>query len=281
MSEHIGTSDWTAHRGAKWTASLRGMEAMLRPVDEPLLDAARLDAPARVADLGCGGGGTTLVVRRRAPVGSVICGVDSSPSLITAARERLPPDERAITFEVADLATAAPEQRYHRLVSRFGVMFFDDPLAAFTNLRDWLEPGGSFAFAVWGAVADNPWLAIPREEVARVVELPSASPDAPGPFRYARSEGMLTALDRAGFVGLEAREWRGLLPLGRGLGAAGAARCALSSFSDLREVCTGAGGPAHREAHRALTERLSRHQHEGAVRLGACVRIVTGARPHG
>ena len=80
----------------------------------------------------------------------VVHGFDISPALIELARARKRSDERAIAFEIADMTTAtAPEEPYDRLASRFGIMFFDDPPAAFANLVRWLAPGGRFAFAVW------------------------------------------------------------------------------------------------------------------------------------
>src|SRR6202166_3856525 len=101
MNEHTAASDWTAARGEKWRAQLAGMEAMLTPVDEPLIRALNLDAPCSIADIGCGGGGTTLEILRRAPAGSVVHGFDLLPALIDMARSRERFDERAIAFEVA------------------------------------------------------------------------------------------------------------------------------------------------------------------------------------
>ena len=76
MSENPAASDWATARGEKWRKQLSGMEAMLLPVDEPLIRALRLDAPYRIADIGCGGGGTTLKISRRAVAGSVVHGFD-------------------------------------------------------------------------------------------------------------------------------------------------------------------------------------------------------------
>src|ERR1700681_1130204 len=106
MNENPAGADWTAARGEKWRAQLAGMEAMLTPVDEPLIRALNLDVPCRIADIGCGGGGTTLEVLRRARAGSVVNGFDISPALIESARARIRSDERAISFEIADMATA-------------------------------------------------------------------------------------------------------------------------------------------------------------------------------
>lgn len=278
VNENLTASDWIADRGAKWRRQLAGMEAMLLPVDEPLIDAMELEAPTRIAEVGCGGGGTTLAILRRAPAGSVVHGFDVSPGLVDLARGRPRPAGGDVDFQVADMATATPERPYDRLVSRFGVMFFDAPEAAFSNLARWLGPGGRLAFAVWGRPSDNPWMTSVRDVVARIVEVPRTDPEAPGMFRYADSDRLVASLDRAGFTGLDARDWRGSLPIGGRGTPAEAAHFALAAFSSFGELLAGAGDDALEEARRALTTCFSRHLRDGAVRMDACVRIVTGGR---
>ncbi|MCH9648425.1 MAG: methyltransferase domain-containing protein [Deltaproteobacteria bacterium] len=279
MSENPASSDWAAGRGEKWRAQLFGMEPMLAPVDEPLIDALRLDQPCRIADIGCGGGGTTLEILRRAPVGSVVHGFDISPALIESALARSPSDEPAITFALADLETApTPQEPYDRLVSRFGVMFYDHPPTAFAKLAGWLAPGGRFVFATWGSPAENPWMTSIREAVAEVIDVPPADPEAPGPFRYADGDKLLNLLRGAGFSDLEVLDWRGALPVGGGLPAQEAAHFALAA-SSIGALLAGAGDEALDAARQSLAERFHRHQQGGAVRMGACVHIFTGARP--
>jgi len=277
MNKSTAASDWAAARGEKWRAQLAGMEAMIAPVNEPLIRALRVDAPCRIADIGCGGGGATLEILRRVPAGSVVHGFDISPALIELARGRPRSEEGALAFEIADMATAAaPEELYDRLASRFGVMFFDDPPAAFANLARWLAPGGRFAFAVWGRLAENPWMTTVRDSVAEIVDLPSPEPGAPGPFRYAEADTFLTLLDRAGFGELAVTDWHGALSIGGGLQAAEAAHFAIASFSSFSELLAEAGDEALHAARQTLTSRFSRHQPEGAVRLAASVHIFTG-----
>ena len=278
MNKSTAAADWAAARGEKWRAQLAGMEAMIAPVNEPLIRALGVDAPCRIADIGCGGGGTTLELLRRAPAGSVVHGFDISPALIEMARARQRPDALAIAFDVADVAATAPEQRYDRLVSRFAIMFFDDPPAAFNNLVRWLAPGGRFAFAVWGRLAENPWMTSVREVAAEFIEVPPLEPGAPGPFRYAETDTLLALLARAGFGKFAVDDWRGALPIGGGLPAAEAADFALASFSSFSELLAEAGDEAFNAARQSLTARFSQHQLEGIVRLDACVHIVTGAR---
>lgn len=280
MKENSAASDWATARGEKWRTQLVGMEATLTPVDEPLIRALHLDVPCRIADIGCGGGGTTLEILRRAPVGSVVHGFDISPALIELARARKPSDERAISFETADMATAtAPQEPYDRLVSRFGIMFFDDPTAAFVNLVRWLAPVGRFAFAAWGPLAANPWMTNLREVAAGIIDMPSLDPEAPGPFRYGVADKLLAQLDRAGFGDVDVRDWRGKLPVGGGLAATEAANFALASFSSFSELLAEAGDEALNEARQSLTARFSRYQQDGAVWMDACVHIFTGTGP--
>src|SRR5262249_37384261 len=215
MTEHPAASDWAGARGEKWRDQVDGMEATLAPIDEPLIAALQLDRPCTIADVGCGGGGTTLEVRRRAPAGSVVHGYDVSPALIELARSRIRSADDTISFDIPNAAPAPrPAHRSDRLVSRFGIMFYDDPPAAFANLAGWLAPGGRFAFAVWDRPADNPWFSMAREVVAGIVDLPPLDPDAPGPFRYGVADTLRGLLDRAGFSGLDVRDLRGELSVG-------------------------------------------------------------------
>ena len=281
MNEDHTASDWVDARGDKWRAHLPGLEALLAPTDEPLLSALQLDAPCRVADIGCGSGGTALEILRRAPRGTIVHGFDISPTMIEAARARVPHEELSIAFEVADMATAAVrEEPYHRLSSRFGVMFFEAPHAAFSNLLRWLAPGGQFAFAVWGQPADNPWMTAVRDVVADTVDLPPPDPDGPGPFRYAEADKLIGLLEGADFTEIDVSRWRGALPMGGRLPPAEAAHFALASFSSFAEQLARAGSDAFDAAHRALTARLGRHQHNGAVWMDASIYILAGTRSH-
>jgi SAM-dependent methyltransferase len=201
---------------------------------------------------------TTLKILRRAPAGSIVHGFDLFPALIELACSRKRRDERPIAFEISNMATATgPQEPYGRLVSRFGIMFFDDPLAAFANLVRWLAPGRRFAFAVWGCPAENPWMTSVRQVVAEIIDLPPSDPEAPGPFRYAEADKLLTLLDRAGYGKLDVSDWRGVLPIGGGLPAAEAADFALASFSSFGELLAEAGSEALNNARQSLTARLS------------------------
>jgi SAM-dependent methyltransferase len=278
-TENPAASDWAGARGEKWRGQVDGMEATLAPIDEPLISALHLERQCTIADVGCGGGGTTLEIRRRAPSGSVVHGYDISPALIEVARSRIPSADDAISFEIANVATApAPSRPYDRLVSRFAIMFYDDPPAAFANLANWLVPGGRFAFAVWDRPANNPWFSTVRDIVTEIIDLPPLDPEAPGPFRYGVADTLLGLLDRAGFGDLEVRDWRGELAVGGGLPATEAATFSLASFSSFGELLAKAGEDAFDRARQALTTRFSTFERNGIVRLNTSVHVFTGSR---
>jgi SAM-dependent methyltransferase len=269
-------SDWSTTRGEKWVAQLANMEAMLAPVDPPLIEALHLETPFRIADIGCGGGATSIAILRNAPAGSVVHGFDLSPASIEAARKR--PGE--VEFQVADMATAEPPaQLYDRLVSRFGVMFFEDSYGAFANLKRWLAPGGQFAFAVWGPQEENPWRTAISDSVGQIIDLPPFDPEAPGPFRYAETDKFLGLLESSGFRNLAVNDWRGTLAVGGGLPAPQAADFAIASISSFLERLTEAGQDALSAARKALTDRFSNHLQNSVVKMDASVHIVTGTRP--
>lgn len=278
MTQSPTSSDWAGARGDKWCAQLGSMEATLAPVDAPLFEALALDRPCRIAEVGSGGGGTALALARRAPAGSVVHGFDVSPALVEAARRRAADAGAAIAFDVADMAIAAPAEPYDRLMSRFGIMFFEDPPSAFANLARWLAPDGRFAFVVWGPPADNLWMTSVRDVVARIVAVPEVEPDAPGAFRYADAGRFVALLERAGFGDVAVRDWRGTLAIGGGLSPAGAAAFAVTAFASFGELLARAGEGALDEGRRALTEAFAAHQRDGAVRLAARVHVVTGTR---
>ncbi len=269
--------DWTAARGEQWSRHLAGLEAMLAPIDAPLITALALTAPVRVADVGCGSGATTLDVLHRAPSGTVAHGLDLSPALIGVARQRHAAHHPSVAFAVADMgAMAPPEPLYDRLISRLGVMFFTDESAAFANLRRWLVPGGRFAFAVWGPVDDNPWMTATRAAVAEAIDLPPIQPSAPGPFRYGDVTPFLSLLTRAGFVNVAVTDWRQPLPIGNRLPAPDAAQFALAAFSSFAELLSNAGGDAPAKARDVLAARFAPYEQDGAVLMPARVHIITG-----
>lgn len=271
MQANPSEYDWAGSRGAQWRDMVEGMEAMLAPTDAPLIEALALDGgPLRIAEIACGGGGTTGAIAAAAPAGSEITGFDISPDLVVAAMARAGDVAR---FVEANAATWRPERPYDRLASRFGVMFFDDPAAAFANLRHWLVPGGRLAFAVWGPPTEVGFMAEIRATLAAVMALPASDPDAPGPCRYGDPAKLVALLDGAGFHGAVSRTWRGALPV-PGATPEAAADFLLASSSSAAPL-EDAPMEVRSAARARLAQACARHFEDGAARMPVRIEIVT------
>ena len=274
--------DWAADRGEQWLAQLSGLEAMMAEIDEPLIAALNLEfnsstsAPPRIADIACGGGGTTFKLEHAAPLNSEINGFDISSALVEFANSKAARANSQAKFLVANIQTApAPREGYDFVLSRFGIMFFDKPEVAFRNIRKWLTPAGHFAFAVWGNPKQNPWMMLLKEVASQFVEVPKPEYDSPGPFRYAENALLLGELDAAGFKQIKVSEWRGELPIGGGLSPHDAANFALNAFT-FGELLRDAGENVFEQAKKQLVEMYTVQSKDGKVFMDACVHIVKG-----
>ncbi|MEM0986608.1 MAG: class I SAM-dependent methyltransferase [Pseudomonadota bacterium] len=287
MTDQHDADGWAGARGALWARYAGRLDAMMAPVNHPLVDALAPEASDKIADIGCGGGSTTAAILLNGPEETRISGFDVSPDLITKARAHWAeisaehPDlapGRAV-FHLADAAHAKPDDGpFDRLVSRFGVMFFEDEARAFSNLHAWLKPEGRFAFAVWASPKENPWMSTVRDAVAEHIDLPAPDPEAPGPFRYADGIRFKAHLEACGFSGVEIRPWRGNLALGGGLSSADAADFALGAFAianPLREQ----SAAVQKAVRSGLETRFGQNlDASGHVAMAAHVQIVTGHR---
>ena len=158
---------WNEVSGPKWVALDDVINAQIEPVGVAAMDRAEVSASDRVIDVGCGCGPTSLGLARRASAGRVT-GIDISGPMLARARERADAAGLAnLSFERADAQTHAFEGGGTDLVfSRFGVMFFDDPVAAFANLGRALTADGRMVFACWQGLGDNAWMRVPIAAVA-------------------------------------------------------------------------------------------------------------------
>lgn len=214
-ADQIG--DWSGKSGERWVANQARLDAMVAVFGQTALEAAAPATGERALDIGCGAGASSLALAARVGAGGQVLGVDISEPLIGQARS-LAHQETRVLFQVADASRAElPEGAFDILFSRFGVMFFDDPIAAFTHMRRALRPGGRVAFVCWRAAAENDWVRLPMGALKGIVP-PNSLPDseAPGPFSFGERARVAQILSSAGFTDIAIVPFDAAVPFGEG-----------------------------------------------------------------
>ena len=194
---------WNAQAGTIWVAQQAHLDHLLAPLSEAGLAAAKFAANESALDIGCGCGDTSIALGTSQSSGSVT-GVDISEPMLAHAQVRASSMPN-VGFEQADAAEAEFAQQYDLLFSRFGVMFFSDPEAAFKNLRKALKPSGRMVFVCWQPPSENPWMSLAGKAVQPFMP-PAATPPiphAPGPFAFSDPAHVLAILSKAGFANVQ------------------------------------------------------------------------------
>ena len=185
---------------------------MLRPFLDAVMAAAKPKAGEVVTDIGCGGGALSLATAGK---GASPTGVDVSEPLIEVARRRAAVSAPGTRFVVADASDWIPDVPADLIVSRFGVMFFADPVRAFANIRKGAAPGGRLAFVCWRPLAENECALAPI--IAAMPFLREApkppEPGAPGPFAFGKREHIDRILTAAGWKDVQISPWDGQIEL--------------------------------------------------------------------
>ena len=195
---------WGGAAGRHWIEHEADYDRQLEEYGTALLDAAHLEERSRVLDIGCGTGTTSIAAARHA---RQVLGVDLSPVLIERARARAARHAN-VAFEVADAQTAAFEPTFDVVISRFGLMFFADPRAAFANLRRALVPGGRLVTVCWQSLDRNDWMRVPGNALAQVVPLGDlAEPGQPGPFSLSSPDELTNLLGDTGWDDITVDGW--------------------------------------------------------------------------
>ncbi|MBQ0912066.1 class I SAM-dependent methyltransferase [Streptomyces sp. RM99] len=281
MSQIVNTEQahaWNGPEGVHWARRQDRWNAVNEGFNEPLLDAAALTGSHRTLDLGCGAGQTTRLAARRAPHGSAT-GLDLSGPMLAEARTRAASEGLTnVTFTQGD-AQAHPfaPGAFDVAISRYGIMFFTDPEAAFRNIGRALRPGGRLAFVCPAEPARNDWVTALTALRAIVPLGDFDAPGRPGMFSLASPDRVRAVLTAAGFRGVTADRVEAYGAWGRG---ADDAAGFLLDTGPGRHVLSQVDEAAAIHARRALTDRLRGHEAaDGTVRLRSTSWLVTADRP--
>ena len=268
-----GSQDWIGRVGESWAAEWQRTDRSFQELTAQLQEHILRVSFDRVLDIGCGAGELSLLVASARP-GASVHGIDLSPALLDAARERGAAFPN-VTFELADASIWKPQEGAEPdlLMSRHGVMFFDEPVDAFSHLKGTAAPGATLVFSCFRDVRDNPFFG----EVGSLVpsSSPPSDPTAPGPFAFSDKDRVASILSEAGWKNVDFERVDFAMVAGAGDDPVADA---VSYFSRI--------GPGARmmaelpkEKRPAVREKIAelarRHLADGRVALGASAWIVS------
>ncbi|MEH6420867.1 class I SAM-dependent methyltransferase [Pseudomonas sp. CGJS7] len=208
---------WNGPVGQRWLTYNDWLDERTAAYGRAAFQAAAPQPGEAVLDIGCGAGATSFELARAVGAQGSVIGVDISAPLLGRARERAAAQGLSVDFREADASrpSFAPAS-FDLLFSRFGVMFFDDPTAAFAELRKTLKPGGRLAFACWQGPELNDWYELPLTAIADFVERTPVDTRQPGPFAFSDADHIREVLTAAGFGSIELQPFATPFYLGRG-----------------------------------------------------------------
>jgi SAM-dependent methyltransferase len=201
------TTLWNGVSGCAWVEAQDLLDEVFRPLENLLVASVAAGSGGRVLDVGCGTGATTVAAARRLGAKGQSVGIDISEPMLAAARARAEREGAQATFIGADAQTHAfAPGSFDTIISRFGVMFFDDPIRAFANLRRAARDNGELQLIVWRGAGDNPFMTTAERAAARLLpNIPARDPDTPGQFAFADRGRVHRILQESGWTGIDIR----------------------------------------------------------------------------
>ena len=198
---------WNGPAGRAWVEAQEVLDPMFKPFEDLLVEAVSAESGGRVLDVGCGTGSTLLAVARRLGAKGRCLGIDISEPMIAAARARAEREGTPASFLRANAQLHAFEPAsFDLILSRFGVMFFDDSVRAFANLRRAARPAAELRFVAWRSAAENPFMTTAERAAAPLLpNLPTRRPEAPGQFAFADRRRLSSILEESGWAEIDIR----------------------------------------------------------------------------
>ncbi len=199
------TALWNGRAGRAWVEMQELLDRVFKPLEDLLAETILAESADRVLDVGCGTGSTTLAVARLLGAKGSCIGIDISDPMIAVARSRAEREGAPASFIRANAQTHAFEPAsLDMIISRFGVMFFEDPVQAFANLRRAATDNAGLRFVAWRSAAENPFMTTAERAAAPLLpNLPARRPDAPGQFAFADQRRVHSILEESGWAGID------------------------------------------------------------------------------
>jgi len=265
---------WNTAGGESWVRGQRELDLQLELFGALALDRAAVQPGEAVLDVGCGCGTTTAELAARVGPSGRVVGADISAPMLERARATVTAPH--VEFLLGDAGSMPlPTGAFDVLFSRFGVMFFDDPVAAFAHLRAALRASGRIACVVWQPITANPWATVPFAAVADLVEpISLGDADTPGPFSFGDSDRLRDVLARAGFANVELEGCEPDVVLGGGLSFDDSVDFAVD-HGPLRRVLESASEEVRGEARVRLRAALEPFATDAGVVLRSAVWVGT------
>ena len=283
MSDAPGTNApqieyWNEVAGPKWVALSDLINAQIEPLGHVAMERLALKQGEHVLDVGCGCGHTSRDLAGRVGVSGRVLGVDVSDVMLADARARSAGLEQ-LDFLSADAQTHVfTEGVFDVLFSRFGVMFFSEPQAAFSNLFVALKPGGRLGFICWQEPGANPWMSIPGRAAAAHIEMESPSdPHAPGPFAFADRERVQRVMEGAGFEGVSVDSHETSVRVGGGLEFEACVEFVLQ-LGPAAAAIRQADATLSSAIRNSVSEAVRPFWHGDGLQMDAAVWVVSGER---
>ena len=263
---------WTEDGGPNWVRDEDVYDLMLTPFNVALLDALDPRPGERVLDVGCGFGSTALAAAAR---GAEVHGVDISPPMVQRARERAAAANANATFEVGDAQEDQLGGPFDAVTSRFGVMFFADPVRAFRNFASATRAGGRLSFVCWQPLERNPWmLAAPKVIRSLMDDPPPPPPPGAGPFAFGDTAYVDRVLADAGWQQRSIVSFEADTRMGGNDGITGAIKQAMGN-SAARALLAAGDASLRERAEAILTEQFEALSVDGVVTFPAAAWLVT------